>query len=210
MTEPPADPAFHWFVALRRQEYEGESRANLLRICAIAAFYAVELVNYRGLDLPGLHMPRVAGVDWSFHLAMTVLAGAWALTGWAVLVLLRARVFPGLLKFASTACDLAYLTAILLIADGPRSPLAVAYFPLLALAGLRFDLALVRFATIGAGLGYAVLLMHSAWLRPATLVPRYFAVTFILALGFTGIWLGQIIRRTRALAHDFASRLDRP
>ncbi|MDD5627661.1 MAG: hypothetical protein PHU21_01260 [Elusimicrobia bacterium] len=204
----PAD--FAWHVCQRRQEYQGESRANLLRVCAIAAFYAVELVNYRGLDLLGLHLPKVAGVDWRFHLAMTVLAGAWALTGWAVLVLLRAGFFPGRLKFASTACDLAYLTAILLVADGPKSPLAVAYFPLLALAGLRFDLALVRFAGAGAGLGYALLLAHSAWLRPEALVPGYAAVTFLLALAFTAVWLGQVIRRSRDLARDYASRRDRP
>lgn len=210
MNTNPSDPAFHWFVSLRRQEYEGEARANLLRIMAIAAFYAVELVNYRGLDCLFIHWPRVAGVDWHFHLAMTMLSGAWALTGWAVLVLLRRGVFPALLKFASTACDVIYLTAILIIADGPRSPLTVAYFPLIALAGLRFDLALVRFATIASLLGYAVLLGHSASLRPEMSPPPHVAVTFILALGFTGIWLGQIIRRTRDLAHDFAARLGKP
>jgi len=199
--------AFQWFVAVRRQEYEGEARANLLRVLAIAAFYAVELVNYRGLNLPFLVLERVAGVDRRFHLAMTVLALAWALSGWAVLLFLRRGLFPAALKFLSTGLDAVYLTAILLIADGPKSPLAAAYFPLLALSALRFNLPLVRFATAACGAGYLVLVAHSACLREATRVAPYAALTFLLALVFTGVLLGQVIRRTRSLAGDYAARL---
>jgi len=50
---------------------KAKPRANLLRVLAIAAFYAVELVNYHGLNLPFVVMPRVEGVDWRFHMAMT-------------------------------------------------------------------------------------------------------------------------------------------
>ena len=35
-----------WFIVGRWQEYEGEGRANLLRIAGIAAFYGIELANY--------------------------------------------------------------------------------------------------------------------------------------------------------------------
>jgi hypothetical protein len=201
---PMPDNEFHWFVSLRRQEYAGEARANLLRILAIAAFYVIEIVNYRGA--PFLNMPRVEGVDWRFHLAVTVLAGAWALTGWGVLLVLRRGVFPGALKYLSTACDFLYLTAILLIADGPKSPFVVAYFPLLALAALRFDLGLIWFATSLAISGYLVLAAHSAWFRPETCVARYASANFLLALVFTGVLLGQVLRRTRALADDYAAR----
>ncbi len=197
---------FHWFVSVRRQEYEGEARANLVRVLAIAAFYVIELVNYRGLDLPFLSMPRVEGVDWRFHMAVTVLAGAWALTGWGVLLFLRRGVFPPALKYLSTACDFLYLTAILLVADGPKSPLVAAYFPLLALAALRFDLGLVRFATALSIAGYLALTAHSAWFRESACVPRYAAANLLLALLFTGVLLGQVLRRMRALAQDYAAR----
>ena len=40
-----------WFIVGRWQEYEGEGRTNLIRIAGIAAFYIVELINYRGLKL---------------------------------------------------------------------------------------------------------------------------------------------------------------
>ena len=35
-----------WFIVERWQEYEGEGRANLLRIVAIGSFYTVHLLNY--------------------------------------------------------------------------------------------------------------------------------------------------------------------
>jgi hypothetical protein len=37
-----------WFILGRWQEYEGESRTNLLRTVGIASFYCVELINYTG------------------------------------------------------------------------------------------------------------------------------------------------------------------
>jgi len=204
---PPAlSPDERWDIVRRWQEYAGESRANLLRVAGIAAFYAVHLANYRGLSLGWLELPRVEGVDRHFHLAVTALALAWAVTGSAVLACLRNHIFPPALKYLSTAADMAFLTAILLIADGPRSPVLAAYFPLLLLSGLRFSLPLVRFATAGAMLGYLVLLGHAAWLRPALRVPRYQEILVLLALGLTGVVLGQVLRRARVAAEDFARR----
>jgi hypothetical protein len=40
------------------------------------------------------------------------------------------------------------------MADGPRSPLIVGYFLIPVLAGLRFQLRLVWFATVAVMLGY--------------------------------------------------------
>ena len=35
-----------WFIVGRWQEYDGESRANLLRMGAVGAFYIVELLRF--------------------------------------------------------------------------------------------------------------------------------------------------------------------
>jgi hypothetical protein len=40
-----------WYIVGRWQEYQGEARANLLRLAAVAAFYVIELINYYGVDL---------------------------------------------------------------------------------------------------------------------------------------------------------------
>src|SRR5262249_16238973 len=141
-----------WFIVGRWQEFEGEGRANLLRILGIGAFYAVELINYHGLHLGFLEMPAI--VDRPFHLAVTALAVAWVMVSLGVFLCLQQRFFPSSLKFISTGCDILLLTSVLTVADGPRSPLVVGYFPLLALAALRFSLPLVWFTTVGSMAGY--------------------------------------------------------
>ncbi len=65
-----------WYIVGRWQEYEGEARANLLRIIGIAAFYVVQIINYRGLSLGFLELPKVEGVDRAFHHPVTALAAA--------------------------------------------------------------------------------------------------------------------------------------
>lgn len=200
----------HWFIVGRWQEFEGEARANLLRILGIGAFYAIELLNYRGLRLGALELPKLQGVDERFHQAVTALAVAWTLVGLGVLVCLRARVFPAALKFVSTACDVVLLSAVLTLADGPRSPLLVGYFLIVALSGLRFSLRLVWFATLGSMLGYLYVLGYARWFAdPARhlRVERYQQLIFLLALALSGIVLGQVIRRVRRMAEEFAARV---
>lgn len=205
-TSPEAGPEAgdpRWYVVGRWQEYEGEGRTNLLRVVAIAAFYLVELANYHGIDLGIVQIPRVR--DRHFHLAVTALAVAWTMVGLAVHTCLRRQFFPAALKFVSTGCDLALLTCVLIVAEGPRSPLVSAYFLVIALATLRFSQRLVRFATAGAMAGYLTLLGYAAWFATRDIrVPRYHEAIVLLALALTGITLGQTIRRVRAIARSYA------
>lgn len=205
----------HWFIVGRWEEFEGEGRANLLRVIGLAAFYAVELLNYHGLNLGFLQMPSV--VERPFHLAVTMLVLAWAMVCLGVLLCRKNGIFPQWLKFLSTGCDLLLLTSVLTLADGPRSPLVVGYFLVIALAALRFSLRLIWFATAGAIAGYLYLLGFARWApsiegweRGDLTSPRYSQVIFVLALVLTGVVLGQVIRRVKALAREYAQRLARP
>ena len=198
----------HWFIVGRWQEYEGEARANLLRIIGIAAFYTIELINYHGLNLGFLEIPKVEEVDKPFHQAITALSVAWTMVGLGILLCLRRQVFPAALKFISTGCDIVLLTAILTVADGPKSPLVVGYLLVIALSTVRFNLPLVWFSTAGSAAGYIFLLGHAKWFREATRVPRYHQLMFLLAVLLTGVVLGQVIRRVRSVAQDYAARLD--
>lgn len=196
-----------WFILSRWQEYTGEARANLLRIIAIGAFYGIELLNYHGVNLGPFEMP--ASVDLKFHQAMTALAVAWTMVALATHVCLRLHVFPSTLKYVTTACDVVLLTTILTVADGPRSPLVVGYFLVIAGATLRFQLTLVRCATVGCMAGYVWLLGFARWFAdPSRLleVPRYQQLIMLLALAMTGIILGQVVRQVRSLAEDYARR----
>ena len=203
----PEDDDRRWYIVGRWQEYDGEGRTNLLRIAGIAAFYGIELINYHGLNLGFFEMPRIR--DRPFHLAVTALAVAWTMVALAVLLCLRRRVLPGAMKFLSTGGDLGLLTGVLAVADGPRSPLVAAYFLIIALATLRFSLPLVRFATGGAVAGYVALLGYAEWFAARDVrVPRYHEGIVLLALALTGITLGQVVRRVRALALAYAGRRD--
>jgi len=208
-TTAPA-PDRDWFIAGRWEEYEGEGRVNLLRLVGLTAFYAVELANYHGLDLGFFHMPAV--VQRPFHLAMTFLVLGWAMLCLAVYYCRKSGAFPAYLKFVSTACDLVLLTTVLALADGPRSPLVVVYFLLIAAAGLRFSLPLVWFASGGAVACYLFLLGFArwgevpGWEKSDQTVPRHAQVIFVLALALEGVVVGQVIRRVRHLAEHFADR----
>ena len=197
-----------WFIVGRWQEYAGEARANLLRIAAIGAFYVIELVNYHGLDLGPLQMPST--VDQQFHATVTAVTVAWVLVALATLLCLRIHIFPAALKYLTTGCDVVLLTTILTVADGPRSPLVVGYFLIIVLSTLRFQLRLVWCATLGSLAGYLFLNGYARWFAAADRqlsVPRYQQLIVLLALALTGITLGQVIRRVRALAEEFSQRL---
>ena len=205
-----------WYIVERWQEYEGEGRTNLLRILAIGVFYLVELAQY--------HWFRPALVDAAefatYHQKVTALAVAWTMVSLAVLLCLRMRVFPAILKYASTGCDLLLLTALASVdhgakspaPDGPASPLVLAFFLILALASLRVSIGLVWFATLGSMAGYLMLvgLADKTWFDQDHAVPTVTQLITILSLALTGIVLGQVIRRVKGLAGEYAARMAKP
>lgn len=207
-----------WYITERWQQFEGESRANLLRIIAIATFYVIHLWNYYGgqgkLGNVGVLQLGAAGdVDQRFHVMITLLALSWILLAVAILLCLRSSYFPNWLPTFSTLGDALFLTSVLGISTGPRSPLLAAYFLVIVLAALRFDLRLVRVATVASMLGYVCLLGLAKWperfgLDPTIerMVPRYQELIFLAALALTGIFLGQMVRRVRRMAEDYAGR----
>ena len=150
-------------------------------------------------------MPKVA--DRTFHITVTAVAVAWTMIGLGVLYCQSHRIFPPVLKYFSIGADIVLLTFILLAASGPMSPLIVAYFLVIALSALRFNLRLVWFASLGSMGGYLILLGYAKWQATHLRVPRYHQIIFLLSLALTGIIVGQVIRRVRSLAIDYAHRI---
>ncbi len=215
---PAADRS--WYITQRWQQYAGEARVNLLRIASVGIFYLIHLWHYFGTagKLPNwgvLQLSKEAVVDERFHTLVTLLALAWVMLAAAVHICLQMRHFPAWLPYASTAGDLVFLTGMLSIASGPRSALVAGYFLIVAMTALRFDLKLVRLATIGGMVGYLCVLGVAKWPatfgREATLdisVPRYHQLMTLAALALTGIIIGQAVRRVRFMAEEFAQRSD--
>src|SRR5262249_60548743 len=102
------------------------------------------------------------------------------------------------------------LSLILNLASGPRSPLVAGYFLILLLATLRFSLPVVWCTTVGMVASYIWVQWWAMTYRPELRIPRYQQMMLVSALMLAGLLAGQIIRRARAVAEDYAVRVDRP
>jgi len=193
-----------WFIVGRWHEYEGEARANLLRIVAIGAFYAVQLVHFYGFS-------KADPAQLPFQQRATAIAVAWTMLALAILLCLRLKMFPAALKYGSAACDVVLLTALASLGSGPTSPLILGYFLIIAMAGLRFSLGLVWFSTLASMAGYLALvgLVDKKWFDADHAVPPATQLVTLLSLALTGIVIGQVIRRVKTMATDYADRLAR-
>ncbi len=205
-SNPAADQS--WFIATRWEQYQAEGRANLLRLIALVLFYAVEVVRYYGVPLGFLELPPAGPNEAAFHWAIASITSLWVIEAAVVAWLLHVRFFPRWLPYVSTAADLVLLTMVLMIGHGPQSPLLVAYFVVLAMAALRVDLPLLWFAASGAAAGYLFLLGYARWYAPQRdlRVPRFHELLFLVGLALTAVVLGQLVRRVRRLAADYAQR----
>jgi hypothetical protein len=219
-----AGSAQDWFIVQRWQAYHAEARANLLRIIAIGAFYAIHLWSYYSAQgrLPNvgfLQIAQAAEINRQFHILVTLVAVAWAMLALGILLALQQRVFPRWLPYFSTGCDIVLLTCVISLGAAARSPFVAGYFLILVLTTLRLSLPLIWFATGGCGLAYLCVLGVAKWperfgaaklLGEAPLdlrVPRYHQVIILLSILLAGVMLGQIVRRVRRLAGEFAQRV---
>lgn len=192
-------------VAGRLGEFRGEEKANLLRVVGIAAFYVVQLLNRYGVDLGAIHLPRLEMTD-RLHEAMTLIAAGWLAVAMAISLSLRNRFFPRWLKYVVTGLDFTLATITLSFADGPKSPLVVVLFPLLALSALRFDRRLVRFASASAVASYLFLAGLGTYVRTELAVPRYEQILMVLSLALSGLVLDAVLGASRTLAEETADR----
>jgi hypothetical protein len=194
-----SDPV--WDGAQFVERWAGEVRVNLVRLAALVAFYGWHFYNYT-TDPKDL-TPQL-------HTLVTAITVVWAVGAIALHGALVRRVCRPWTGVAVLGMDTLLATTMLLVVDGPKSPLVVVYLLIVGSAALRMDLRAVWAATAFAAIGYAVLCGHSKWRRPETNVPRRAQVTFALALGAAGLLAGQAVRQARRLARDYAGRVTAP
>lgn len=197
-----------WYITSRLGDYEGETRANLLRLIAICALYVVHLLNIYGFaenskELTGFHQQVSLVATFGLMLA--------AITSLA----LTRQFFPATIKYLTTFGDLALITMAASIRygasdqiEGPNSPLVLAYFIAIAMTSLRLSLGLVWFATLGSMACYLALvgMVDSKWFDANHAVAPVRQLFTLLCLGSVGVVIGQGVRRTRAIAEDFLKR----
>ena len=189
-----------------------ELRVNLIRIISISAFYLIHLWNYLAPNLGtavsgfiGLGDVAVSGPR---HIAVTTLCLAWLMVAFIVHFLIDQRKASDRLTLWSTLADIVLLTAILSVSSGPAGPMVAGYFLILMLTGLRFNLRLVRNATVAAVIGYLAVLAVSRWpmgvleKNEMANVPRYHQAMILVAIIISGVIMGQIVRHAYVLSAD--------
>jgi hypothetical protein len=203
-----------WADARRLEAWAGETRVNLIRAVALAAFYGHHLLNvYVFKDDPA--------AGGAFHLAVTAIVIAWTAAVGILYACLSRRRVPPALKFVATAWDLVLVTALVVVSpEGPRSPLVLLYFVVVASAPLRLSLPLVQVATFGAWAAALVALGHHVYFRVGS--EAYFApgsthrisrtaeVIFLMSLGAVGLLGGQMVRQARRLVQGYPVRVEGP
>lgn len=201
-----------WDDVRRLEEWAGEVRVNLIRLTGIVLFYGRHLVEYL-FAAPGAY------VRGPYHLRVTWLAAAWGAAVLLVRFHVARRFVPPWLKYAATAWDLFLVTVLCMIAGGPRSPLVLLLFLVVAMAPLRLSLRLVYATTAGAILSYLSVLAFYAWFKigrakyystPELRIPRREEAIYVLALLVAGLLAGQVVRQARRIAGGYAVTIVAP
>lgn len=203
MTPPDRD----WYIVRRWQSYVAEIRVVALRMAAIVVCYGLQLWHHFGLlDEAG----RAANAE--FHQQATLISCGWLFLSLAVWLILLRRWFPPALSYVSTGIDAALLTALIAASGGPTATqLDTFYFFIIILAGLRFDLPLVWFATLACMVGFmaSVGAVDKTWFDAEHAVPVISQGITLVSLGAAGIVVGQIVRRAKDLAVAYAERVEK-
>ena len=171
----------------------GEHRANTLRVGAIGALYAAQLIHYHFFADGGEPERR-------FHQAATAVAVALTFASLGVLMCLRSGLLTGALKWLSTLLDVVLLTALTSVTQAKaNSPLALAFYVVLTAAALRFHVGLIAAATVACGLGYMALVGMSdkIWFDEEHAVEPIRQMVMLISLALCGLALGQLVHLPR-------------
>jgi hypothetical protein len=176
----------------RRETWAGDQKANRIRLAAVALFTVNELVNY--------HLLHV--VDLRFHLGSLLIVGLWVAATALFSLMLREHIWPRAISYVIVSTDILLLTWLLLLADGPKSPLVVLYFLVIALSGVRVDPAVCLYTGGAAAFGYGAVLEFVKRQKPEFLVPPHHAVIVALALLLMGVVMAHLVGRALTLLNE--------
>jgi len=199
------DERASWEAARRIESWAGEIRVNRLRLAAIIVFYVRHLIDI-------YVNPANRTFSGRYHLWVTLIVLAWAgLVLWLHWALSQRRMGEKL-KYVSVIWDLVMVTLLGVVARTPQTPLMLLYFIVIASAPLRLSLKLVWVATLGAWVGYAIVLAYYAWWligwdkyysTPELRIPRSVEAIWVLSMGVAGLLAGQVVRQMRRVCRGY-------
>lgn len=169
--------------------------ALVVRLIVLLVIMLIVQVNY---TLSGM-------IDRMIHLEILGLLGLWVVASFLFQRLLRFDNLADLARMGWSGADISCLTAILVLATGPITPLLVAYPFLIIGAGLWFHVRLVWFTTILCVMSYTLL---AYWFADEALrgYPPHYHIIFLVALGGIGYVVAYQVERIRALNRYYEHR----
>ena len=193
-----------WFIVRRWQTYASELRVLVLRMIVVVVLYACHLAHFVSLSSEARDAAQ------RFHQGATAVAVLLLVVSFLTLLLVLKRILPAWLPFLTTGIDLVAIAALVGLAGGPMSTsLTGAFYLVIAMAGLRFDLRLVWAATLGAMAAYmaSVGMVDDSWFDANHAVPLVQQAISVACLGGTGVVVGQMVRLARPLAQEYHERM---
>jgi hypothetical protein len=173
----------------RRETWAGDQKANRIRLAAVALFTINELVNYHVLHV----------VDLRFHVGSLLIVGLWVAATALFTVMLREHIWPRAISYVIVSTDVLLLSWLLLLADGPKSPLVVLYFLVIALSGVRVNPGVCLYTAAASAFGYGAVLEFVKRQKPELLVPPHHAVIVALSLLLMGFVMAHLVGRALTL-----------
>ncbi len=182
------------------EEKAGEQKVNIIRLAAIAVFFADEMFNYYFLGVvdPAIHLRTV----WTL-----IAWEAFALAAWGHVNYKGS--YARWMKYASTSVDVVFLTFIIIALEANSGPLISLYYLLIAHSALRYSRRAIFAVTGLSAAGYALVWWSSFGNPHIAPVSTYAAGIHILAMLVMGVIVGYVVKKMRKLVLKFADSLVR-
>jgi len=189
-----------WRIVALWQRYDGELRAAVLRICAVAVLYACQLLLFQWAE--------ASEEAKTFHRIATWACLAWSAASLLAIFAVQAKLAFRLLPYATTLADLGLLTLVAAAGSKTQSPVVVGYFLIILVSAQRFDLPLIWTSTLGSVACYLLLvgLADPKWFDADHATPLIQQFVMYAALLLCGAMTGQLVRRARPLAIEYHRR----
>jgi hypothetical protein len=192
--EPINDTFFSW------ESWAGEVRINLIRLVALAIFYAHHLAR--------VYLLKDAPLDLSREIRIITLVISYGVLVAALYYVLRlGRLHPSI-KYMVTAWDILMIGAIIVTMDGPRSVFSMLFLLPISASILRLSLPLVYFSTALGALAYLAILAYYVWFvvgsevyysDSTVRIPRSEQVVVLFIILTAGLLAGQAVRQVRRI-----------
>ncbi|MBU2575091.1 MAG: adenylate/guanylate cyclase domain-containing protein [Elusimicrobia bacterium] len=183
-----------------REEKTGEQKVNIIRLAALAVFFADELFNYYVLGV----------VESRLHFRGVWIIACWALFAAAAWYCINRRgSYARWMKYVSSGADAAFLTCVIIALEGNSGPLLSLYYILIVNSALRYSRRAILAAAGFSAAGYAAVWYFSFGNPNISPVSLYVAVIHMIAMVVAGAFVGYVVKKMRGLVHEFAENLVR-